>query len=260
MEPFMSRPKALAPLPWILLWLPLWPFAGVLAQEPSILVLLTAADAPADAIWLDRLDLKLVSSGWHDPQAGQSIDLNPLRLAGVTYPHGIGTHANSQMAVDLKGVTTRFVAMVGVDDEKQGQGTVVFRVLVDGVEKVTTKTLRGGDKPVLIDLDVTGAKRLGLIAEDSFDGIDSDHADWAGALLFVAPGAAEQPVLVNEPAEPPIPAEPPYPLALGDGPEPRIHGPQVVGCTPGRPFLFLIPATGDGPLTYAADGLPQASS
>ena len=229
------------------------------AQDADLTAQMTGPDAPADAIWLDSLDMKLVTSGWgdHPAQAGKSIDLNPIKLAGVTYPHGIGTHAISQMSIDLKGVATRFVAMVGVDDEKQGMGSVVFRVLVDGEEKVTTKTLRGGDQPVLIDLDITGAKRLGLIAEDNFDGIDSDHADWAGALLFLKPGAEEQPVAVNEPAEPPLPAEPPYPLAGGDAAEPQIHGPKVVGTTPGRPFLFLIPATGDGPLKFSAEGLPK---
>lgn len=38
--------------------------------------------------------------------------------------------------------------------------------------------------------------------------------------------------------------------------EPAIHGPRITGATPGRPFLFLIPATGDAPLTYAAKNLP----
>ncbi len=42
-----------------------------------------------------------------------------------------------------------------------------------------------------------------------------------------------------------------------DPPEPRIHGPRAVGTTPGRPFLFLVPATGDGPLEYMAAGLPE---
>jgi alpha-galactosidase len=37
---------------------------------------------------------------------------------------------------------------------------------------------------------------------------------------------------------------------------PAIHGPRMVGTTPGRPFLFLIPATGETPLEYAADALP----
>jgi alpha-galactosidase len=39
-------------------------------------------------------------------------------------------------------------------------------------------------------------------------------------------------------------------------PEPHINGPRIVGATPGKPFLFLIPATGDGPLKFSAKRLP----
>ena len=38
---------------------------------------------------------------------------------------------------------------------------------------------------------------------------------------------------------------------------PAIHGPRVVGSTPGRPFLFTIPATGEKPLQFSAKGLPD---
>jgi alpha-galactosidase len=41
---------------------------------------------------------------------------------------------------------------------------------------------------------------------------------------------------------------------------PRINGPRVYGERPGRPFLFTIPATGDEPITYSAEGLPQGLS
>jgi alpha-galactosidase len=37
---------------------------------------------------------------------------------------------------------------------------------------------------------------------------------------------------------------------------PRINGPRVFGVRPGHPFLYTIPATGDRPMEFAADGLP----
>jgi alpha-galactosidase len=37
---------------------------------------------------------------------------------------------------------------------------------------------------------------------------------------------------------------------------PAIHGPKVFGVRPGSPFLYSIPATGDRPMTFSADGLP----
>jgi alpha-galactosidase len=36
----------------------------------------------------------------------------------------------------------------------------------------------------------------------------------------------------------------------------RINGPRVVGTTPGRPFLFMIPATGQRPLSFHVSNLP----
>ncbi len=39
--------------------------------------------------------------------------------------------------------------------------------------------------------------------------------------------------------------------------EPRINGAKVFGVRPGSPFLFTIPATGQRPLVFAADNLPQ---
>ena len=50
---------------------------------------------------------------------------------------------------------------------------------------------------------------------------------------------------------------PPRMVIPPSDPRPAIHGPRIVGSTPGRPLLFLIPATGDGPLVYSATGLPE---
>jgi alpha-galactosidase len=46
-------------------------------------------------------------------------------------------------------------------------------------------------------------------------------------------------------------------IAHGDPATPLINGARMVGCTPGRPFLFLIPATGETPLAYSAKNLPD---
>src|SRR5262249_58400459 len=48
---------------------------------------------------------------------------------------------------------------------------------------------------------------------------------------------------------------PPQPSAT-----PRINGPRVFGARPGSPFLFTIPCTGDEPISYRAEGLPDGLS
>jgi alpha-galactosidase len=46
-------------------------------------------------------------------------------------------------------------------------------------------------------------------------------------------------------------------IAHGDPPTPLINGPRIIGATPGKPFLFLVPATGDQPLVFSAKNLPE---
>jgi alpha-galactosidase len=41
------------------------------------------------------------------------------------------------------------------------------------------------------------------------------------------------------------------------GPAPKINGPSVYGCRPGRPFLYRIPCTGTRPIEFTAEGLPE---
>lgn len=41
------------------------------------------------------------------------------------------------------------------------------------------------------------------------------------------------------------------------GPEPRINGPKVFGSRPGRPFVYRIPCTGERPITFSVEGLPE---
>jgi alpha-galactosidase len=38
---------------------------------------------------------------------------------------------------------------------------------------------------------------------------------------------------------------------------PRVNGPTIYGQRPGRPFLYTIPATGDRPMSFAVDNLPD---
>ena len=212
---------------------------------------LAKLDAPPNAIWLDGLDLSQADQECGTPFPRRSAGDRPIMLSGTVYAHGFGTHARSEFAVDLKGAATRFVSMVGLDDECIGNGSITFEVWVDGKKRSETGVLHGGDQPEMISVDLTGATKMVLIVTDAGDGIDHDHGDWAGAMLILKPDAEEKPAAVVV-----RPVEPTIPMASGTPPEPSIHGPRIIGATPGRPFLCLIPATGEGPLTYTAKNLP----
>ena len=115
-----------------------------------------AAFAPPHTIWLESLDLKPMEQEWREPQIGKSVNGNPLTLGTVVYPHGIGSHAYSELQIDLKGAATRFLADVGVDSEETGHGSVVFSVWLDGKLAATTGVLRGGQPARRLSVDVSG--------------------------------------------------------------------------------------------------------
>ena len=63
---------------------------------PLLALFCACPPAPTQGVvWLESLDLSHMEHGWGDPQAGKSIEGNPLRLGGRTFAHGVGTHADS---------------------------------------------------------------------------------------------------------------------------------------------------------------------
>ncbi len=112
-----------------------------------------------------------------------SIDGNPLRLGGVTYKRGLGTHANGEIVYRLGGAAKRFSALVGIDDETNKLGTVIFKVVADGKEVFNSDVMKGGDPPKKVELDISNVNELRLICEGTDDRISYDHADWVEARI-----------------------------------------------------------------------------
>ncbi len=127
----------------------------------------------------------------------------------------------------------------------------MFEVWVDGRLRARTAPMRGLGSPARVDVDLAGARSMKLVAAMVDCSIDFAHADWAGAAIVLKPGETRRPETVA------VPMHVPKVAALADGPEPALHGPLVVGATPGRAFLFQVPATGARPLAISATGLPE---
>ena len=105
----------------------------------NILTLGTAAlgfaqlSASADTIWLDNLRVNLTSQEWGTPGRNRSAEGNPLTIGGQTFEHGLGTHANSTLSINLKQAVQSFSASVGVDGEvTNAEASVEFFVVGDG--------------------------------------------------------------------------------------------------------------------------------
>ena len=228
---------------------------SVKAEGPGIQPL-TARQPPRNALWVEDLGLEKFSQRRGRPRAARTLRDQPIVLGGVAYAHGIGTRSISEFVIDLKGSATRFRSMVGIDDAlRGGVGSVTFEVWADDVRVAESGPMRAGDAPRLVSASLTGARILTLLVDDGGDTSNDDEVVWAGAMIELVEGGPPRP-------EPFIPA-PEQPAVIApvlEATTPAIHGPRVTGATPGRPFLFRVPATGAPPLRFAARGLPPGLS
>ena len=215
----------------------------------ALLLLAPCSGAHAqDTTWLASLDLSKMRQGWGRPRVDSSVSGRRISVGGRAFAHGVGTHSRSYLWIDLGGHAARFLASVGVDDSAGGSGTVTFKVMGDGKTLYAAGPLRRGQAPTEVDLDLSGVQHMVLAVTDGLDGTDFDHANWCDARIVsrASPRAIDPPpdntgILTPRP-----------------GAAPRINGPALTGCRPGRPFLYRIPCTGERPMRFAAAGLPSS--
>jgi len=228
----------------------------------TFLTLPTPAVEPVkskNTVWLSSLNLSKMTSGWGKPEINKAVQGKPMSIAGRKFDRGVGTHANSIMYIDLKGGSRNFSAYVGVDDEVNGPrrfasqkrssgGSVEFRVYGDGKLLWKSGVMKAREPARKANVDIQGVKTLILIVDSAGDGINYDHANWAEAKFN---GLSEKPQAIDAPAEKAVILTP------RPSPKPRINGARVFGVRPGSPFLFTIPATGERPMEFSAEGLPK---
>lgn len=151
--------------------------------SPLPLALSTGENALSGENWT------AATNGWgpieKDRSNGDKLagDGRALTLAGQTYARGFGVHAGSSMTFTLGGKCSTFSALVGVDDEVGDRGSVVFKVVADGVTLFDSGTMTGASATQTVSVSVAGRQELQLVVTDAGNGISFDHADWATPLL-----------------------------------------------------------------------------
>ncbi len=125
-------------------------------------------------------------------QFGRSCIETPIRIGQQDFKHGLGTHANSEIALHFPAGAKAFKASVGIDnnDDTGGQrGSVQFSVVIAGKEVVRTPTVKGGEAPVPINIDLPPDIRdITLKVDTTADGAAHDQADWADARIVMSDG------------------------------------------------------------------------
>jgi alpha-galactosidase len=122
----------------------------------------------------------------------QSCLETPLRIGQRTFEHGLGTHANSEIVLHLPAGARTFKAFAGIDNNFNTQGrlgSVEFSLEIGGKQAWRSTTLRGGQEPVAVSLDLpAGTREITLTTDATPDGPAHDQADWAEARLVMEDG------------------------------------------------------------------------
>jgi hypothetical protein len=110
-----------------------------------------------------------------------------MRLAGGTYDRGLGLHSESRIAFTPPSGSTRFEALVGLDELSGRSGHVRVKVLADDRPLLDPPAeISGTDPPKYLRLDLPReARELTLVVEFGRGGDVQDHVDLADARFIL---------------------------------------------------------------------------
>jgi hypothetical protein len=143
------------------------------------------------------------SNGWgpveRDKSNGEQAagDGNTITLDGIPYAKGWGVHAPSTMTFNVSGCTGELISHVGVDDEVGSNGSVIFRVLLDGATVYDSGTMTGSTARKYVRVSLAGKSQLALVVTDAGNGNAYDHASWAGPRVTGCPATPPAPGIAN---------------------------------------------------------------
>lgn len=215
-----------------------------------LLLVMFSCSEPKKVVWLDEMDLSSMKTGWGSPQVNKSLTGTPLSIGREEFSRGVGTNAISSILINVNGKGRAFHAKVGLDNGSNERGSVIFYVLGDKNVLWESGLMRKGDSAKIVNLNLKGVSKLGLLISDGNDGSRKDHANWAEANIEYS-GTVPSPVSPASIEEGEV-LTPAPPL------EPRINGPKIYGMRSGSPFIYRIPVTGERPISFDAKDLPQS--
>ncbi|MDR1098651.1 MAG: NPCBM/NEW2 domain-containing protein [Tannerella sp.] len=207
----------------------------------------TSPDCRVD---LNDLDVTAFTAGRGSVKVNRSVSGNTLSIAGKSYEKGIGAYANSEGYIRLDGKKGTFTAAVGVDGhpDSDPQAAVVFYVFTNRGVAFNSGVIKKGDSPVPVRINLKGITDFYLVTESVSGNSALAQANWVEATFE----AQSPPVALKNSA-----VEERYILTPPPPPTPRMNGAKIVGASPGKPFLFTIATSGERPMTFSAENLPE---
>lgn len=140
----------------------------------------------SDLKYLTDIKYKSAKSGWKRITKDVNTQNAPIILNSIygkhTFKKGMIAHASSEIVYDVenKGYTN-FESYIGLDNYVYNKNSsVIFKVYVDGTLKYDSKAMGSKAKSKFVDIDITGAKEVKLVADPN-GRTSYDHATWADA-------------------------------------------------------------------------------
>ncbi|WP_171687163.1 NPCBM/NEW2 domain-containing protein [Paenibacillus planticolens] len=164
--------------------------AGIQVTVPA-----KSKDQQSDTVYLSDLNWISATSGSNrvNKDRNEQSTVNPIKINGVPYAKGIGTHVDSEIIYKLNGQFARFKAVVGPDDytltNPNKPTAVQFYVYGDGQLLFDSGIMRTNPYtlPKEIDVGTAGVNELKLVVLGRADGANprvSGSSDWADARLI----------------------------------------------------------------------------
>ena len=199
---------------------------------------------------LDLGTISMTGASYSAERLGSGLNSRgePLSIGGRVFKDGFWVRAHAYLTIELGGHGERFTAWVGMDDQVKGKDAAVeFRVMGDGRELWGSGLMKAGEEAKRAEADLRGVKRLVLSVLPFSKSYHDNLAIWAEGTIETD-GHAPETVVAEKEAD--------YLLTPPAGAAPKINAPRIYGATPGKPFLFLLPVSGERPMRFAAEGLP----
>ena len=212
------------------------------------LIILGSLNAQKTAeVWLDDLDMPAFSDGIPGVSTKASASGEPIQLAGVKYNRGLGVSQIGLMVFQLDGNATSFSAVVGADDNANKAIETTIYFLGDKKVLFESGPMKVGDVPKNVSINITGVKRFGILVKAEASS-QKYYTDIANAKFLMLNNQLPKPITNNGER---------YILTPPIAKSPRINSPKVFGARPGNPFLFTVVATGEAPILYSIENLPN---
>jgi hypothetical protein len=168
-------------------------FAAATPVSLSLDAIVALQPIGGDTVYLSDLDdagyrhIPFLSLAW-DYARDRNVSGGPLVADGRLHLKGIGLHSAARITYDLDGEYRAFESELAIDDSTGGRGSVTCRVFVDDGSgkwqlKYESPVIRGGGKPIPVEIDLAGIKRLSLLVDFADRGDVLDHVNWLNARL-----------------------------------------------------------------------------